>query len=288
VIRRFSKERFSADLVALLRAACGAARFDRGWEAWEDGAVPAGIAQHEEGRARLLAALERGLADASPCRILEVGCGSAIDLAILAHRVPRAHAVGLDISAEALRVARAAVARVGSRAAFCRGDLFRLPFADRSFGVVFSQGVLEHFRDPEAALREQVRVLAHGGALLVSVPQRWTGYTAHKRRAIRRGTWPWGWEGEFTARDLRAMGRAEGLECVEVFGSQYWRAWGEPAWILRDLYGKIHRRNPLAALLPFAQLAGLNERLWGALEARWGHLFLQNVVAVFRKPAALG
>ena len=259
-------------------------RFDDIWRGWEElSPTPERFAQHCEGRARFLAALERHLLQANPCRALEVGCGSAIDLAILAQRVPSLQAIGVDISAEALRVARGFLAYAGGRHWLCRGDAFALPFADGAFGMVYSQGVLEHFRDPWAALREQVRILAGEGILVINVPQRFTGYTMHKRRAIRRETWPWGWETEFTATELLAMGRNLGLESVECFGSQYWRAWGEPTWILRDLYGKIHRRNPLARITPFPQLEQLYNRVWTWLEGRYGHLFLQNVVVVFRK-----
>ena len=262
-------------------------RFDEIWRGWQDlTPVEVRLAQHVEGRARFLAALERHLMRVRPFRVLEVGCGSAIDLAILAKRVPGVQPIGLDISAQGLRVAKTFLGYFGGPFGLCRGDTFSLPFADESFGMVFSQGLLEHFRDPSSALREQVRVLAGGGILVINVPQRLTGYTLHKRHAIRRGTWPWGWETEYTAGELVVMGRRHGLKSLEFFGGQYWIAWGEPTWILRDLYGKIHRRNPLACYSPFPQIERLYNRLWTWLEEHYGHLFLQNVVGVFQKPSS--
>jgi len=260
-------------------------RYDNIWRGWEDvSPAPTRFAQHREGRARFLTALERQLVQVQPSRVLEVGCGSAIDLAILAERISGVHVFGMDISAEALRIARTHLASVRGRFGLCRGDICALPFTDGTFRMVFSQGVLEHFRDPSAAVQEQVRILADGGILVINVPQRLTGYTLHKWRAIRRGTWPWGWETAYSAAELLAMGRAHGLQSLECFGEEYWRAWGEPSWVLRDLYGKLHRRNPLARFTPFPQLDQFYNRLWANLEERYGHLFLRNVVAVFQKP----
>ncbi len=259
-------------------------RFDRIWTGWAD-LVPREerIAQHRLGRERFLRALREALGRAPRPLVLEVGCGSAIDLALLAESAPGFTVIGLDISVPGLHAARAFATHLGVKVALCLGDTFALPFPSGSIGLVFSQGLLEHFRDPVPAIREQVRTLAPGGRLIISVPQRWAGYTLHKRRAIRRGTWPWGWEGEYTARELVALGHAEGLESLEIFGYQYWRAWGEPAWVLRDLSGKFHRRNPWREMWAFRELHRVYERIWGSLERRWGHLFMQNVVSVFQR-----
>jgi SAM-dependent methyltransferase len=260
-------------------------RYDAIWRGWAGQAPPdVRITQHQQDRAAWLSALAHAAAAAPVPRVLEVGCGSAIDLCLLATGAPRRSFAGLDISRPALEAAEGFARHLGVRAALVCGDATVLPVRDASLGLVFSQGLLEHFRNARVVLREQIRALAPGGWLVVSVPQTVTGYTLHKRAAMRRGAWPWGWEGQFTARQLARLGRELGLEVARVFGYHYWRSWSEPAWILRDLWGKIQRRNPLAALPPFPQITRGYEALWQRLERRWGHLFLQNVVAVFRKP----
>src|SRR6185436_12847316 len=45
------------------------------------------------------------------------------------------------------------------------GDAHRLPFADRSFGLVASRACPHHFIDIRAAVNEMARVLARGGRL---------------------------------------------------------------------------------------------------------------------------
>ncbi len=265
------------------------ARFDTIWREFVASEAKAErVAQHAGDRRRFLETLEGYARAARPPRIVEVGCGSAIDLCLLRGRVGRGLALGLDLSWDGLGAARAFAEHLAVPIALTRGDTFALPLRSASAGLVFSQGLLEHFREPGAALAEQARVLAPGGVLVVSVPQAFTGYTLHKRRAIRAGTWPWGWEDQYSARRLRRLGESVGLRVEAVFGGQYWRAWGEPAWVLRDLVGKVERRLPAAWRSAFRPVAAAYDRAWSRLEARWGHWFLQNVVVVFRAPGVVG
>jgi ubiquinone/menaquinone biosynthesis C-methylase UbiE len=55
----------------------------------------------------------------------------------------------------------------GVDAAFAAGDAERLPFADGSFDVVIANDSLEHFGNPEGALRELARVLKPGGSIFL-------------------------------------------------------------------------------------------------------------------------
>jgi len=55
---------------------------------------------------------------------------------------------------------------------FVRGDLERLPFADRSVAGLTSFQVIEHFADPGPCLGEMARVLRPDGEALVSTPNR--------------------------------------------------------------------------------------------------------------------
>jgi ubiquinone/menaquinone biosynthesis C-methylase UbiE len=49
------------------------------------------------------------------------------------------------------------------------GDAMHLPFAGDSFDAVFSQAVLEHVTDPQAAVDEMTRVLKPGGTFYAEV-----------------------------------------------------------------------------------------------------------------------
>ena len=72
------------------------------------------------------------------------------------------------------------------------GSVLEMPFADDSFDLAVSLDVIEHLEDDLAALRELRRVVAPGGALLVTVPAYqwlWSGHDEinhHHRRYTRR------------------------------------------------------------------------------------------------------
>ncbi len=98
--------------------------------------------------------------------LLDVGTGSGSMLRVLGGYAK--HAVGLDISTQALRVARAKVHGAGlNHCEFKRGDMYALPFADKSFDAVAFDQVLSVADKPAVALREAVRVLRMGGRVIV-------------------------------------------------------------------------------------------------------------------------
>ncbi len=102
-------------------------------------------------------------------RVLEAGCGVGAQTVHLVAGSPEAQLVSVDVSAESLARARARVAELAPGAAveWHRADVYVLPFADASFDHVFVCFVLEHLKDPRAALTELRRVLRPGGTLTV-------------------------------------------------------------------------------------------------------------------------
>ncbi|MFJ6567758.1 methyltransferase domain-containing protein [Streptomyces sp. NPDC091292] len=102
-------------------------------------------------------------------RVLEVGCGVGAQTVHLVTGSPGARVVAVDVSGDSLARARARVADQApwARVEWVRADLFDLPFADGGFDHVFVCFVLEHLRDPEAALAGLRRVLRPGGTVTV-------------------------------------------------------------------------------------------------------------------------
>jgi ubiquinone/menaquinone biosynthesis C-methylase UbiE len=96
-------------------------------------------------------------------RVLDVGCGTGELTAALAGL--GAEAVGCDVSAVALRRARAAHPELE-----LVQSAEELPFASASFDVVWAGEVLEHVQDLLGLLGEVHRVLEAGGVLLASTP----------------------------------------------------------------------------------------------------------------------
>ena len=53
---------------------------------------------------------------------------------------------------------------------YAEGSLFRLPFPDNTFNMVFSGEVIEHLPDPEAVLTHFRKILKPGGILILTTP----------------------------------------------------------------------------------------------------------------------
>lgn len=97
-------------------------------------------------------------------RLLDVASGTG-DIAIEAlGRTEGILAVGADFSEEMMRVGKERAG--GSRVHWCAADALALPFPDRSFDAVTSGYLMRNVADPEAAFREQLRVLRPGGRVV--------------------------------------------------------------------------------------------------------------------------
>jgi len=154
-------------------------------------------------------------------RVLEVGAGTGRDSLALANAGARV--TTFDYSDESLRL----IAGIADdKMEIVCGDALALPFADASFDIVFHQGLLEHFRQPQDLLRENHRVLRPGGYVLVDVPQRWHYYTLIKHMLMAANRWFAGWETEFTTGELSRLLRAAGFEITGAYGSNLF----PPVW----------------------------------------------------------
>jgi ubiquinone/menaquinone biosynthesis C-methylase UbiE len=101
-------------------------------------------------------------------RLLDVGCGPGTITIDLAARVSPGNVVGIDAEAEVVAQAdQLAHERRATNVSFATGDVYELDFADASFDVVHAHQLLQHLRDPIAALTEMRRVLRAGGLLAV-------------------------------------------------------------------------------------------------------------------------
>lgn len=151
-------------------------------------------------RAIAFSVLDAALGDApgeTTRRFLDAGCGSGRNLVELDRR---GRGVGVDLSAEALRLGR----ERGVRAV--RGALERLPFPDASFDAVTSFDVIYHrwVEDDAAAVAEMGRLLRPGGLLLVRVPALAALRGAHDEAVLTRH--------RYTRSELEALLSGAGLE----------------------------------------------------------------------------
>ena len=113
---------------------------------------------------------ENPLPLASGARVLDAGCGTGLlTLAFLRVHERPADIASIDLSLRSLQTARRAAQKLPKgprrRAAFAQSNALALPFADETFDLVLTSGVLEYLPLREG-LGELARVLAPGGHLL--------------------------------------------------------------------------------------------------------------------------
>lgn len=103
-------------------------------------------------------------------RVLDVGSGAGTDSLVAAQMVgPEGRVTGIDMTAEMLVKARAAAAELGTgNVDFVEAEAEALPFADGSFDVVVSNGVIDLIPDKDAVFSELHRVLAPGGRIQIA------------------------------------------------------------------------------------------------------------------------
>jgi SAM-dependent methyltransferase len=94
-------------------------------------------------------------------RLLEIGCGMGTDLLQFARG--GAIVTGVDLTPRSVEIARHHLDLYGEGGDFAITDGERLPFANESFDVAYSNGVLHHTPDTAGAVREVHRTLKPGG-----------------------------------------------------------------------------------------------------------------------------
>jgi arsenite methyltransferase len=103
-------------------------------------------------------------------RVLDIGSGAGTDSLIAALMVgPEGSVTGIDMTPEMIENARKGAAELGlNNVTFVEGEAETLPFADSSFDVVISNGVIDLIPDKNAVFGEIYRVLEPGGRIQIA------------------------------------------------------------------------------------------------------------------------
>src|SRR5690242_11362242 len=142
--------------------------------AWaEDLGYPAELANVPEGAVESFAGVanpwELGRLEPGE-RVLDLGSGAGTDSLVAAQMVGAdGRVTGVDMTPQMLAKARAAATEMQvSNVEFIEAEAEQLPFADATFDVVISNGVIDLIPDKDAVFSELHRVLAQGGRLQIA------------------------------------------------------------------------------------------------------------------------
>lgn len=151
--------------------------------------------------------------------VIDVGCGTGVDLNAFAARVGGTGSVtGVDIDADALAKARDALA--GGEVRLVRADAASLPFSSGSFDRLHTERVLQHVAGPSAVLREMRRVAREGARAVFAEPDWDTLVVDHPEggipQAYRRFVTERVIRNPRIGSELPRLVRGAGFELVEV------------------------------------------------------------------------
>jgi SAM-dependent methyltransferase len=214
-------------------------------------------------------------------KVLEVGAGSGRDALELA-RAGAATFV-LDYSPASLELVQRQARERGIPVHVVRADALAMPFREGAFDVVYHQGLLEHFRDPQPLLVENARITRSGGRVVVDVPQTFHLYTVMKQILIALNAWFAGWETQFTPGQLEERLARTGLRVRRTYGE----------WMVPGLWYRVVREVLKRGLKLALPLEPRGPRWWaGAWDAlrarlarkRWALYTCHVIGTVAEKP----
>lgn len=169
--------------------------------------------------------LQTGLSFEKDQRVLDGGCGNGINL-ILLEKIFQVSTFGIDISKKALSVAKINIANSKSKAVLKPGDVRSIPFANNTFNIVMSWGVIEHFSDYELAIEEFHRVLRPNGTLNLIQPNKFSLRHLKKFYLELTNRWKFGMQINFSPNFLCSLLQRKGFQNVRFVVKPYLQSSG--------------------------------------------------------------
>lgn len=174
---------------------------------------------------------------------LDVGCGRAVDAIQLLEKGMKG--VGIEVSDFMLEEAKKALAEKNLTMELVRAFGENLPFADGTFDVVYCKGAIDHFYNPQAAIREMARVAKPDGWVIISVANfesagfRLGRFISQMRRSKPEGKMAWDTPDDHTIRvDYRV------LKALVRHSLQQEKIWGTSLLFGVPKYGGLLKRLP--------------------------------------------
>lgn len=160
-------------------------------------------------RDKIIRRVARSLNKKSRIRILEVGCGYASNSLFLSAD-KRFEVFCVDSS----KTVVSKVKKIIKNTFLC--DAKNLKFKNNYFDVVFSSGLIEHFKNPAPIIKEIIRVTKKGGAIISFVPGKYSLWQL--RIKLYGKNWQHYYEEPYTRQKLNKILNYKNIKIIENGG----------------------------------------------------------------------
>jgi len=153
-----------------------------------------------------------------PLKILDAGGGSGRYGLKMAMEDKAREVTIIDIVPESVELVNNFIKKAGLPNARAEvADIYKLPFEENSFDVVFCDVVIQHLAEPKPALKELARVLKPGGRLIFSAVNKWN--CPHSLYKFFKGvSYEYGYERSYSRGEFRQLVLFLGLKLVSLDG----------------------------------------------------------------------
>lgn len=102
-------------------------------------------------------------------KILEIGCAKAKKLIYFAKEFYY-DIYGIDYSENGVDSAIENLRRAGVKGTILYEDIFETSLEENSFDIVYSMGLIEHFKDPTDIIDAHIKLVKKGGIVIITIP----------------------------------------------------------------------------------------------------------------------
>jgi len=150
-------------------------------------------------------------------KILELGCGKGLESIELAKK--GAEVTVVEYSENAINAFKKRKGEININV--IKNDISDVKFPENYFDLVFSSGVLEHFKNPDIIIKKQYEFLKNKGIIIVEVPNKCTLFTIFKKILMKLNKWPAGWETEYSPNELKNLLENNGFNIIDIIGRDF-------------------------------------------------------------------
>lgn len=161
------------------------------------------------------------------------------------------------------------------------GDGEHTKFKKEEFDLIFHQGVLEHFKNPNIFLSETARILKRNGIIVIDVPHKWNLFTIYKKIYQIFDKWYGGWERSYDEYELKDLVKRFGFATLKISYRGVWpHQWGKFLFPGRIIENGIAKK--ILTRTPFKYIQRLIKRFY--IKNRWLRIVSSyNIIIVAKK-----